>query len=68
MFYYILFGCFVAVITDFIAYTLMGNKEVSLVGAAFIAVFWPMVVIYLVFFLIGELFEAIGNLGRKKNG
>lgn len=65
---YILIGCFVAVITDFIAYSMMGNREVNFISAAFIAVFWPMVVIYLVVFLVGELFEAIGCIGRKKGG
>ena len=68
MFTYILIGCVVAALTDFIAFTMMGSRNISLMGAAFIITFWPFVIIYLVFFLIGELFEAIGRLTRKKNG
>ena len=67
MFTYILIGCFVAVITDYISFVFMGNRNgLPLIGAAFVALFWPMVVIYLAFYFIGELLEAIGRLVRKK--
>ena len=63
---YILLGCFVAIITDYIAVLMMRTQGLNYISAAFVCVFWPLVVVYLVFYLITELMDNIGRACRKK--